>query len=295
MKHVLMIDLVRRLQAKDKGLLLLDTHAGRGEYDLAAAAQGDRLPRKPEHPEGLGRLLAEGDRLSRREAGPVLAQGDRLSGRAEGDRLSRPEIGPEIAAYVDMVKEFAPEGDRYPGSPQLLARLARPQDRVTLCELHPEEFAHLDLVLGARPRVSVQLLDGYTGLKAALPPPERRAFVLIDPPFEAADEWESILAGVEEALRRFPSGTYAIWYPLTDRPQSARFGDDVAARPGPPAWAGELTVAPGAAGMRGCGLIVLNPPWGFAERGSAVLHELAQLLGRNGPGTGMGRWLRAEA
>jgi 23S rRNA (adenine2030-N6)-methyltransferase len=264
MKHVLMVDLVRRLQQKEKGLLLLDTHAGRGEYDLAAAAQGDSLPRKPEHPEGLGRLHA-----------------------AAG-------VGPEIAAYLERVRAFSPAGDRYPGSPQLLAALARPQDRLALFELHPEEFATLQIIMGRRPRWSVQLLDGYTGLKAALPPPERRAFILIDPPFEAADEWEAILAALDEALRRFPSGTFAIWYPLTERPQSARFGDDLVARPGPPAWSGELTVAPAAPGMRGCGLIVLNPPWGFAERGGAVLHELAQLLGRSGAGVGRSRWLRAE-
>lgn len=264
MKHVLMVDLVRRLQQKEKGMLLLDTHAGRGDYDLAAAAQGDSLPRKPEHPEGVGRLLA---------AGPV---------------------GPEIAAYLDLVRTYAPDGARYPGSPQLLARLARPQDRLTLCELHPEEFAALQISMSRRPRQSVQLLDGYTGLRAALPPPERRGFILIDPPFEAADEWDAILSALGEALERFPSGTYAIWYPLTERPQSARFGDDLATRAGPPTWTGELTVAPGAPGMRGCGLVVLNPPWGFAERGSAVLHELAQLLGRSGTGVGEGRWLRAE-
>jgi len=112
MKHALLVLLVRGLQRKPKGLLLLDTHAGRGEYDLASAETGDSLPRQPEHPNGIGKVW--------KEEGP-----------------------PALADYLELVRAYSPEMTRYPGSPWFLTRLAREQDRVTLCELHPDECEEL--------------------------------------------------------------------------------------------------------------------------------------------------------
>jgi len=110
---------------------------------------------------------------------------------------------------------------------------------------------------------SIQEMDGYVALKAMLPPPERRALVLIDPPFEAPDEWDRLMAALGLAIERFPSGTYAIWHPVTERSRSASFWADLASVSLPPTWVGRIVVDPYSQGLRGCGLVVVNPPWGF--------------------------------
>ncbi|HEY3758103.1 MAG TPA: 23S rRNA (adenine(2030)-N(6))-methyltransferase RlmJ [Opitutaceae bacterium] len=269
-KHAFLVALVRHLQAKPKGLLLLDTHAGRGEYDLAAAGQGDSRPREPEHPRGIGRILS-------------------------GLAALGADVPPALAEYAALIRAFSPSLDRYPGSPRLLQLLARPEDRIFLCELQPEEFETLRVVMGRRPQLSVQAMDGYAALKSALPPPERRALVLIDPPFEDLAEWQRLRDALAEALRRFPSGTYALWHPVTARADADRFWDDLAARPGPPTWAARLVVDPRADGLRGCGLIVLNPPWAFGNEAHRLLAALGKLLSPNGLGETPQRWLRPEA
>jgi len=279
LKHTLLVQLIRVLQRKPKGLLLLDTHAGRGWYDLAAAEKGDSLPRQPEHPQGIGRVWGQ--------------------------------AGPEpLADYLTLVKGFSPDLSRYPGSPWFLRELARPEDRVVLCELQPEECEELSINVGSpfaqasgpssakaseggrRPArwPIIQNVDGYQALKALLPPPERRALVLIDPPFEAPDEWDRLMAALADALRRFPSGTYALWYPVTERSRSASFWADLASTSLPPTWAGRLVVAPDSPGLRGCGLVVINPPWGF----EAPASELLAALGRSLGGTVETRWIKPE-
>jgi 23S rRNA (adenine2030-N6)-methyltransferase len=271
MKHVFLVAIVRALQEKPKGLLLLDTHAGRGDYDLAAAAAGDSRPRQPEHPLGIGLLAA----------------------RAEAPGEAAPP--PAVREYLRLVRAHAPGGERYPGSPQLLARLARPQDRLFLCELQPDEFAALRRGLGRRPQVSVQPVDGYTSLRSVLPPPERRGMILIDPPFEALEEWQRLRDALTQGVNRFPSGTFVIWHPVTARADADRLGDDLAAQPGPPAWSCRLLVAPEAEGMRGCGLIIINPPWTFMPEAPQILKALGRLLRRNQLGETQSRWLRRES
>jgi 23S rRNA (adenine2030-N6)-methyltransferase len=283
LKHALLVLLIRGLQRKPKGLMLLDTHAGRGAYDLAAAEKGDRLPRQPEHPNGIGRVAAS----------------------ARG----RPSEAPAaLSDYLDLVRSFSPDLARYPGSPWFLRELARPEDRVVLCELHPEECEELRInVGGARPlatfeqgraagalgvakRPIIQEIDGYQALKAQLPPPERRGLVLIDPPFEAADEWDRLMAALAEAMRRFPSGTYALWHPVTERSRSASFWADLASTALPPTWAGRMVVAPDSPGLKGCGLVVINPPWGFEAAANELLADLGRTLG----GAIESRWIKPE-
>jgi 23S rRNA (adenine2030-N6)-methyltransferase len=265
MKHSLLVVLLRGLQRKPKGLLLLDTHAGRGEYDLATAGQGDSLPRQPEHPNGIGKVWDETSPAS-------------------------------LNDYLDLVRAYSPNRARYPGSPWFLARLAREQDRIALCELEPGECEELRYALGGTPRAgalgapSIQELDGYTALKAMLPPPERRALVLIDPPFEAADEWDRLMAALGLAIGRFPSGTFAIWHPITERSRSASFWADLASMSLPPTWGGRIVVDPYSQGLRGCGLVVINPPWGFETPAGELLAALGRLLG----GTAETRWIKPE-
>lgn len=268
MKHVFLVAVVRALQAKPKGLLLLDTHAGRGEYDLAAASAGDTRPRQPEHPQGIGLVAAR-----------------------TGQSGEEP---PALTDYLSLVRAFSPDLTRYPGSPRLLQALARPQDRLCLCELHPEEFDALRSRMGRRPQVLVQPMDGYGSLRSFLPPPERRALVLIDPPFEALDEWQRLAAALAEGLERFPSGTYMIWHPVTARADADRFCHDLAASPGPPAWSCRLIVAPRSEGLRGCGLVIINPPWTLRQEAPKLLSALGKILSRNELGLTQERWLRPE-
>lgn len=275
LKHALLVRLVRGLQRKEKGILYLDTHAGRGRYDLAAAAAGDSLVRRPEWPEGVGRLWS----------------------------LPEDKIGAGLAEYVALVRDFDRRAGNlaatprfYPGSPALVQRLARPVDRLVLCELHPAECAALRAEFAALPRVTVQAADGYAALRALLPPPERRALVLVDPPFEAADEFARLADALAAGLRRFPSGTYAVWYPLTARAKVDEFLAAVRNLAPPPALAVEIDIAGAGAAikLKGCGLLVFNPPWRFEVEADAIVRVLAALLAQAPGGGGRVDWVVPE-
>jgi 23S rRNA (adenine2030-N6)-methyltransferase len=272
-KHALLVQLMRALQRKEKGFLYLDTHAGRGSYDLAAAARGDTLVRKPEWPDGIGRLWKQ------------------------------ESLPPALADYVALVRDFDRENGNlpgaprfYPGSPRLVQRLARPQDRMALCEKQPGECAVLRAEFSLAHRTTVHEMDGYSALRAMLPPLERRALVLIDPSFEAQDEFVQIATALRESLRRLPGGTFAIWYPLTERARVDEFFDELLALQPPPTLALELAIAGEASGlkMRGCGLVMVNPPWQFDREAEKFLPALTEFLAQ-APGAGItNRWLVPE-
>jgi len=270
LKHAMLVRLVRALQKKEKGFLFVDTHAGRGRYDLRAAAEGESRVRTPEWPDGIGRLW---------------------------DRADAP---PEVSDYVEVVRAYdrsqgnLAAGPRfYPGSPQLARLAAREQDRLELWEKHPAECASLKEAFGGERRVSVHEADGYGAARACLPPAERRALVLIDPPFEAQDEWASVAATVGEGIRRFPSGTYVVWYPLTGRARSdALFGLLKSGRI--PSFAAELVVDLSAPGMTGCGILVINPPWRFDGEAKTILTYLKSVLYRGKGAQGEVRWIVSE-
>ena len=278
LKHALLIPLLRGMQRKDKGFLYLDTHAGRGCYDLASAARGDTLERTPEWPAGVGRLWERTDLPA-----PVA---DYLALVKAFDRRNR-----TAAEAVDLSKPRF-----YPGSPWLAQALAPPQDRLALCEKHPEEFAALRAELDFEARATLQSMDGYTAVKAVLPPPEKRAFVLIDPPFEDPREYAHVVGALREGLRRLSGGTFAVWYPLTERARvDAFFAELVALRP-PPTWSAELTVVgpTSPVKMKGCGLVVINPPWQIDRELSPLLPWLASVLAQSPGGTADLRWLVPE-
>ena len=272
-KHALLVQLVRGLQRKEKGFLFLDTHAGRGRYDLSIAAHGDSLERKPEHPDGIGRLWG---------------------------RSGLPEA---LTEYLSLVQTFDRQSGNsgdvphfYPGSPRLVQVIARPQDRLALCEKHPDEFAALRDEFTFASRTSVHQLDGYKALRAMLPPLEKRALVLIDPPFEEQDEFAQIVDGLRDGLRRLPGGTFAVWYPLTERARVDAFLDELVALDLPPTFTAEVTIAGDGAlmKMKGCGLAVLNPPWQIDRVVAPLLPVLAELLAQAPGGNGQLRWLVPE-
>lgn len=273
MKHVLLLQLVRAMQRKETGFLYLDTHAGRGSYDLAVAAQGDTRQREPEWPAGIGRLW------------------------------NASQLSALLADYVAVVRDFDRRRSNreatpryYPGSPALVAARAREQDRLVLCERHPEEAAALANEMSYARRTSVQTIDGYIAPRAVLPPPEKRALVLIDPPFEAQDEFARIVTAVEQGLARLPAGVFAVWYPLTERARIDAFAEQLRTLPLPPTSVYELTIAGETTGlkMRGCGLVVINPPWQFEAAVMPALHELAELLQQESGATARCHWLAAE-
>ena len=278
MKHALLVQLVRALQKKEKGFLYLDTHAGRGAYDLTVAATGDTLARSPEWPEGIGRLW-----------------------RTKEENSSVGEFPNGVGDYVELVRSFDRRGGNtgltpryYPGSPSLVSLLARPQDRLMLCERQPAEAGALKENFQFQPDISVQVGDGYGALRAMLPPREKRALVLIDPPFEAQDEWARIVKALHEGLQRFPSGVYAIWYPLTERAKVDSFFRELMALELPPTVALELAVNPVEAKMKGCGLVVVNPPWKFTGEAEATLQFLAGALAHGAGARADAIWLVSE-
>ncbi len=272
-KHALLAQLTRALQRKEKGFLYLDTHAGRGSYDLAAAARGDTLVRKPEWPDGIGRLW------------------------------EKHGLPAALADYVAMVRDFDRENGNppgaprfYPGSPRLVQRLARPQDRLALCEKQSGECAALRAEFALAHRATVHEMDGYAALRAMLPPLERRALVLIDPPFETQDEFARIAAALREGLRRLTGGMFTVWYPLTERARVDEFFAELLALNLPPTLTLELAIAGEGSGlkMRGCGLVVVNPPWQFDREAEKFLPALAECLAQAPGAAATVQWLVPE-
>jgi 23S rRNA (adenine2030-N6)-methyltransferase len=267
LKHAVLVRLLRGMQKKEKGLVFVDTHAGRGRYDLSEASEGESRARTPEWPDGIGRLWG------RTDAPPGV--GDYLAVVRDFDRAR---------GNLATVPRF------YPGSPRIARLVARPQDRLELWERHPEECAALrEEFLGER-RVSVHEADGYGAMRACLPPAERRALILVDPPFEAPSEWPDACASISEGLDRFPSATTMVWYPLTGRARSDGFFDFLVARENP-ALCAELVVYPDAPRMRGCGLAIINPPWKFDDEVRSIVYYLGSVVYRGEAAQGSVRWV----
>jgi 23S rRNA (adenine2030-N6)-methyltransferase len=173
----------------------------------------------------------------------------------------------------------------------------RAQDRIALCEANLDERAALIAALGRDGRLSIAGADGYVALNAYVPPKERRGVVLIDPPFEAPGEAESILRALERALRKWPTGTYLVWRPIRDPRADARFLNAVAALGAPNILRLELDIGLGPIGAHGqeplthAGLLVVNPPHTLIEEARTLLPWLAQTLGRGGDGKHLAAWL----
>ncbi len=261
-KHCVLIALLEALQDKPKPLAYIDTHAGAGAYDLDDAA----ARKTGEAEAGIGRLRA-------------------LRGR--NALLDR---------YLKRVDDAGAR--RYPGSPLLAAGMLREDDAAQLCEVQPDEVDRLRRLFRDDPRVHVHARDGYAALKALLPPAQRRGLVLIDPPFEAqAGEFRHIQDALALALDRWPTGVYAVWYPIKqarDVQPFRRWLGTCAART---VLDIELLVQPDNVPQRlnGAGMAILNPPWQFDARVRDLLPLLAHHLAVDGQtGAARMRWLRSE-
>jgi 23S rRNA (adenine2030-N6)-methyltransferase len=249
LKHLVLTRILEYLTRKDKPLCYLDTHAGAGGYALhSAQAQKNR-----EYETGIGRLWGRND-------------------------LPAP-----LAAYVDLVRRFNPEGRllQYPGSPWLARQLLRPVDRLLLHELHPADCAALRDQFDGDRRVQVICADGYQGCIAAQPPTERRGLVLLDPPFELKSDYRQAIETLHQAHKRFATGVYALWYPVVERARIEQMERALRATGIPRVERYELGVAADRRGhgMTASGLLVVNPPWTLRQEMEQCLPWLAGELG----------------
>ncbi len=263
MKHAILVLALEHLRQKEKPFFVLDTHAGTGETDLS----GVEAQKTGEFRDGIARILAD------------------------------PAPHPALRPYLQTLAELGCASEnpgRYPGSPLIARSLARESDRLAFCELHPDDAVNLKALFRGNRTVRVHETDGYGALKALLPPPERRGLVLIDPPFEARDEFDRLLAALGEALARWASGTYLIWYPVKDPSVSGQFLDRLAEDGPPKTLRAELLIraADDPARLSGCGIIAINPPWTLEETLRDLLPWLAAKLAQ-GPGAHARiEWLR---
>jgi 23S rRNA (adenine2030-N6)-methyltransferase len=263
LKHFIQVQLHQYMNQKDAAYTYIDTHAGVGVYAL----DGAQALKSGESEGGIARLW------------------------------ERDDLPPALAEYVDLVRKMNPSGKLrfYPGSPYVAEQVARPQDRLRLFELHPadirllaENFRKLEAhkaEQGERARgkrVIVEYADGFQSLKSLLPPPSRRALVLVDPPYEVKLDYKHVRDALDDALGRFPSGMYAIWYPVLQRMESRQFPDRLKRLPAKEWLHVTLTVStpgPDGAGMHSSGMFILNPPYTLEATLRETLPYLVKVLG----------------
>jgi len=266
-KHVTLLSLIAAVQRKDKGFLYLETHAGRGLYDLGSAATRQGAEARL----GIGVL----------------------------EKV--PGANPQISAYLDAVARLRPpspeEPPHYAGSPLLAAQALRAQDRGWCFEIQAAECRALERALQPFPRMRCECTDGYRGLAAHFPPAERRALLFIDPPYEEqGDDLVRAIAAIDSALKRLANAVVALWYPIKDEAGLAPWLTSLADRLSVPALVAELWLHPRDArvGLNGSGLLLINPPWQLDVEMQQWLPELGAALGAARQGGTLVRWIAHE-
>ncbi|NLG76007.1 MAG: 23S rRNA (adenine(2030)-N(6))-methyltransferase RlmJ [Xanthomonadaceae bacterium] len=260
-KHVVLLALLDRLMRKPKPLLYLDTHAGRGTYDLSSP----EATRSGEWPDGIGRLR---------------------------DHVPQSE---EVRRYSNAIAPALAKA-RYPGSPVLAIDHLREGDRAVFIEKQLEEACALQQSIRTRRGVSVVHGDGYAALKTYLPPRENRGLVMIDPPYESQREIGDAVRALAFGLQRWPIGVFALWYPIKLGGDAARLHSALQDSGLRKLLALELTVKPhdSPIGLNGSGVIVANPPWQLDAEMAPVHAELHQMLSHKGNGGVRIDWIVPE-
>ncbi|MGQ0673068.1 MAG: 23S rRNA (adenine(2030)-N(6))-methyltransferase RlmJ [Hyphomicrobium sp.] len=264
-KHAVLALVIDHLKKKPAPFRVIDTHAGIGLYDLT----GDEASRTGEWQSGIGRVLG---------SSPPPGVSALLEGYLDSVRTTNGGAAPLV---------------RYPGSPLVARHLLRPDDRLIVNELHPDDHAALSRLFAGDRQTKVMALDGWTALKSLLPPTERRGLVLVDPPFEQAGEFERLVAGLTAAHRRFATGTMLLWYPVKQDTAVAPFHRSLAKLGLAKLLVAEVFVRRADDGERlnGSGLIVLNPPFVLHQQLSALLPWLAETLSAGRAATHRLFWL----
>lgn len=256
MKHLALALILDHLKKKDAPFCVIDAHGGIGLYDLNSI----EAMKTREFEQGIGKFGEETDK--------------------------------DFALYYDLVRQNVQNG-KYLGSPAIAAKMLRSQDRLIANELHPEDFITLGFNVGQYKTVRVTNLDAYECIRANIPPKEKRGLVLVDPPFEKTDEFETLVKQMEEWKRRFANGVYLLWYPIKANPAIARMKRAATDLGLPRTWCVETLRYPASQPdtFNGSGLIVFNAPYRFPERMEALLPLLKARMGLCDTQTG---WITSE-
>jgi 23S rRNA (adenine2030-N6)-methyltransferase len=265
LKHTVLLYLINRLKQKDKAFFVLDTHAGRGQYLI----QGEQAQKTGEAQQGIFKMITL-------------------------KKLPEP-----LHFFLKQVERVNPIGSllNYPGSPVLIAQQLREQDRLVCYESQKPEFDVLRQIFNNDQNVKTELGDGYQAVKALLPPKERRGLVLIDPPYEAQEqEYQQILTSLQEALLRWPTGQFAIWYPIKQRRSLIGFFRKVAQLGMKSALVLELLVRKDNSPLRmnGSGMLIINPPFQMDTDLNTSMSKLVELL-NDGEASHRITWIKTES
>ena len=251
LKHTVLTQVLRHMNAKDKSYRLVDTHAGAGGYSL----EGRYAQKKGEFEQGIARLW------------------------------DRDDLPAAVADYVELVRRFNPDGrlTQYPGSPALAQMLLRAQDQLRLFELHPTDHRILASYLGPLKGAEVYDVDGFDGLKGQVPPSTRRAVVLMDPSYEGNGDYTKVVVALRDAIARFAEGVYVVWYPQVTKLEAAQLPRRLEAL-APKGWLhARLSVQQPdrqGFGLAGSGVFVINPPYTLHAQLQQVLPYLTDVLGQ---------------
>lgn len=263
-KHTTLVALLQALRRKETPCYVQDTHAGCGMYDLrsAEAAQG------AEYTMGIARIL------------------------------NQPDMPACVDEFVQWVYQLNAGDDvrSYPGSPAIIQQLMRTQDRLLLTELHPQDYEALYRQFHRDKRIAIHKQDAYQGLKAFLPPKQKRGMVFIDPPYERRDEYQRVVQGLELGYQRWRTGVFAIWYPLMSQRLHSMFLQDVIASGIRKILLAELLIEPLGVEKRfaGCGMLIINPPWQLEDTLAQSYAWLTPILQSPVGGSWRVEWLVPE-
>jgi 23S rRNA (adenine2030-N6)-methyltransferase len=248
LKHYVFSLVLDYFNQKPKPYWVIDTHAGAGMYALGS----DFAQKNAEFETGIARLF------------------------------TAKNLTESLNNFVKSIKNYNENNalKLYPGSPKIAEALLRKDDKLRLFELHTNDCKILlENFAGQGRQTKIELQDGFSGIKACLPPPTKRAVVLIDPPYELKEDYQRVVDCIQDSLKRFATGTYIIWYPLLQRPEPALMIEDLM-RLNAPNWLHvSMNIhAPSSEGfgMHGSGLFIVNPPYTLPS----ILHESMPALTR---------------
>ncbi|EPF71676.1 23S rRNA (adenine(2030)-N(6))-methyltransferase RlmJ [Acinetobacter indicus] len=270
MKHVLLLQLLTRLNAKDKPYRYIDTHGGAGKYDLSLAP----AQKSGEFLNGIHRLVKLDDSIIR----------------------NAPEGVKQYLNLVEQMRETDGKG-AYPGSPWFALQGMREMDKATVFEMQRDVFQQLRSNIRDR-RAGLHERDVYEGLLGVIPPKEKRGLVMIDPPYELErKDFPQLVELLVAAYKKWPTGVFAVWYPIKDRAMIERFEKKMYKSGIRRQLVCEICVWPDdtPVGLNGCGLLVINPPWKFSEDADEALQWLfPHLRMQDNGGHAAVRWLVGE-
>ncbi|AEF53687.1 23S rRNA (adenine(2030)-N(6))-methyltransferase RlmJ [Marinomonas posidonica] len=264
LKHITMSQICRHFIKKDTPFFYLDTHAGIGQYEL----NSEQAQKNKEFHSGISRLLSE---------------------------LTVPEA---VEGLLEIVREMNPTDqlEYYPGSPKVVDYYTRQKDKLHLCELHPNDYPLLAALFPQKRKANVVKENGFAAVKAMLPPPQKRGFVLMDPPYEVKKDYQYVVKSLEEGYKRFPQGTFAIWYPVLGRQQADNLLKSVKTTNIRNVLLLELNVrdTEKERGMAGSGMIIVNPPWTLEQDAKEFMPFLKKTLAEDQEANYQITWITPE-